>query len=212
MLRRLCVVCLLCLGLSAAWIEIGSAEDIAPAPTPVAENEALRGHFVEVRTLQGFSKPFKSSGTFVLVPRKGLIWDSQQPFKTTTVITPEGILQIVNGHEALRLSTTKYPGLDRLYDVLSAAVSGDDRPLKTAFDVQRQTGPDGWRISLVPLHSDSVAMGEIRSLTVVGRDFVESVIVRMLDGDQDDMAFSSQTVSHQNLSADESSLLGAFRR
>ncbi len=140
------------------------------APQTLAAGQILRGHFVQDRILAGFAKPLRSEGTFVLVPGKGLIWRGEKPFPNTTIISPDGILQLANGQEAMRLPASRLPGLSHLYEVLGAAVSGNIKPLQQTFTV-KQTGGTTWHIVLTPLHPDNPAMAQLKMLTPDGHAF-----------------------------------------
>jgi hypothetical protein len=181
-------------------------------PQSVAVGEALRGHFQQTRQLAGFSKPLISEGSFVLVPGKGLIWHDEKPFANVTVITPDGILQIAGGQEAMRLPAAKLPGLSHLYDALAAAVSGNVEPLKQTFSVRQSGGPAEWKIVLTPLHPDSAAMAQLKSLTLTGHRFVDSIEIDKGGGDVDHIVMQGQAVASAGLSASEKSELEALRK
>jgi hypothetical protein len=199
-----------------AWIALlsiplGAARAADATPQTIAPGQALRGHFVQDRQLAGFSKPLRSEGTFVLVPGKGLIWRGEKPFANTTIISPDGILQIANGQEAMRLPASRLPGLSHLYEVLGAAVSGNIKPLQQTFAV-KQSGGAEWRILLTPLHPDSPAMAQMKSLTLLGTHFVDSVEVDKGGGDIDRITMLDQVVGSAQLSADEEALFAALRK
>jgi hypothetical protein len=164
----------------------GAAADVTPQT--LKSGEILRGRFVQERQLAGFAKPLRTTGTFALVPGRGLIWRALTPFQDTTVITPDGILGQVNGRETMRLPASRVPGLGHLYEVLGGAVSGNTAPLEQTFDVKRS------------------------DLTVTGHRFVDSVEVDKDGGDIDRLSFLDQTVVAAPPSADETSLLGAIHK
>jgi hypothetical protein len=139
----------------------GAAADVTPQT--LKSGEILRGRFVQERQLAGFAKPLRTTGTFALVPGRGLIWRALTPFQDTTVITPDGILGQVNGRETMRLPASRVPGLGHLYEVLGGAVSGNTAPLEQTFDVKRSDLPESWRLLLTPLHPDNPAMSQIKS-------------------------------------------------
>ena len=90
---------------AAALICICGAEfDMGPTLSP---GQTLHGRFVQERHLQGLASTLKCSGTFVLAPGKGLIWRIEDPIQTTTVITPAGIRQIINGSEVQRIDAAQ---------------------------------------------------------------------------------------------------------
>ncbi len=146
------------------------------ATQTIAVGQALRGHFVQDRQLAGFTRPLRSEGSFVLVPGTGLIWSGQKPFLNVTVITSNGILQLANGQVAMRLQASRIPGLSHLYEVLGAAVSGDIKPLTGGLLTVMQSGsPAQWRLVLTPVHSENSATAQLKSLTLTGRRFVDTI-------------------------------------
>lgn len=197
----LAVLCLM------AALVIGAAFAGAPGPDVVAPGQVLRGHFVQERQLAGFAKPLRSEGSFLLVPGRGLIWRGEKPFATTTIITAGGILQLVNGQQAMHLSATKLPGLAQLYSVLGAAVSGNTAALRQAFTVSESSTADGWRVELKPLNSQ--AMSQLNGLTLRGGRFVDSVEVERSGGDVDRITFSEHRISKADLTPDEIAQLKA---
>lgn len=185
------------------------AADIATQT--IAVGQALRGHFVQERRLAGFANPLRSEGSFVLVPGTGLIWHGVKPFPNTTVLSPDGILQLANNQEAMRLPASRLPGLSHLYETLGAAVSGDIKPLQQTFVVVQQPGAQ-WKITLTPLHPDNPAMAQLKSLVLTGGRFVDSVDVDKGGGDVDHITFLDQHMEKANLTADEKKLFAALRK
>ena len=184
----------------------------AAAPQTIATGQVLRGHFVQDRQLKGFARPLRSEGSFVLVPGRGLIWRSEKPFSGTTVITSNGILQMSNGQEAMRLPASQLPGLSHLYEVLGAAVSGNIAPLQQSFSVI-QSGDDAhWRITLTPLRPENPAMVQLKAVVLSGGHFVDAVEVDRTGDDIDRIAFSGQVVASAPPTAGEEALLGAIKK
>ena len=141
----------------SAWLKIGlligfatSANAVEVSPERVTAKEVLRGRFTQERVLAGFSKPLVSTGTFVLVPGRGLIWQSESPFRTTVVVTDAGITQLVDGQEAMKVPASRLPGLSPLYRAMAAAISGDTAGLEKSFAVARNNDATHWSVRLVP--------------------------------------------------------------
>lgn len=179
-------------------------------PQTLQAGQVLRGDFIQDRALSGFARPLRTTGSFLLVPGQGLIWKSEKPFANTTVITPSGILQLANGHEAMRLPASRLPGLGHLYEALGAAVSGNIKPLTQTFAVAQSSAGGEWKIVLTPLNPDNPAMSVLKSLTLIGGRFVDSVEVDKSGGDVDHMSFRDQAVMQANLTSAEKALLGAL--
>jgi hypothetical protein len=201
MIHRLLLLCGLILAL---WhLPAGAADR---KPDLLHPGEILRGHFTQERQLAGFSRPLKSSGSFVLAPGQGLIWHTEAPLVDTTVITANGILQLVNGQEAMRLSVTRLPVVGRFYDVLSGALTGDAGPLILAFKVERQADAKQWQLSLRAAREDDPALAQIVAITVTGTQFVDTIEIQKPGGDADRLSFSAQTKASGSLSPEEAEL------
>jgi hypothetical protein len=175
-------------------------------PDTLQAGEVLRGHFVQERQLAGFSHPLKSAGSFVLAPGQGLIWRTEMPLVDTIVITPGGILQIVNGKEAMRLPVSRLPVVGRFYDVLGGALTGNTGPLDSVFKVERQADAAQWHLTLRPARADDPALGQIVAITVTGTHLVDAVEIQKQGGDADRLSFSAQAKTAGDLSVDEADL------
>ena len=198
--------------LALAALLAPAAAEPRTAPDVIGARQTLRGHFVETRKLAGFARPLRSEGSFVLAPGKGLIWRAEKPFKNATIISNDGILQLVDGQEAMRLTAARLPGLSHLYEVLGAAVSGDTKPLQKAFAVKMSANGDGWRLELTPLHPDNPAMAQLKTLTVQGHRYVEEIDLDKGNGDLDQLVFSDEVVGSDVLTPEEDGMLKALKK
>lgn len=181
------------------------------APATLKAGEILRGRFTQDRYLKGFAAPIRSDGSFVLSAGQGLIWRVAKPFATTTVITPEGLVQVANGRELTRLSATRAPFLARLFDVLNAVMAGDWTQVETMFAVTRAPAGGAERLTLTPRRPEDAAASRIQSIAVTIDRFAQDVEIRRADDDYDRLAFVDQTVSAGPLSADEQTLFDSAR-
>jgi hypothetical protein len=192
------------------WLVATAAAAGQAAPRLLAAGETVRGRFVQDRVLAGFAKPLHSEGRFLLVSGKGLIWQGDKPFKTTTVISASGILQLVDGQEAMRLPASRLPVLSHFYEVLSGALTGDAHLLQKDFTVAADADAERWRLVLTPVRPDDPALGQIASITLSGPDLADEVEIRKQAGDADHLRFLDQSVSTAALTAEESRLLNAL--
>ncbi len=207
MKRRALLPLALALGLAQALTLPGAAWAQQARPQLLRPGEELRGRFTQERRLQGFARPLRSAGDFLLLPGRGLIWRGQTPFASTLVITPGGILQLLDGREAMRLPAARAPGLGRFYEVLAGAMSGDPSQLGQVFNVDWQADAAQWRLLLTPLRGDDPALAGITAIQVSGARLVEAVEVRKANGDADLMLFSAQVAGPAAPDAAEQALL-----
>jgi hypothetical protein len=177
-----------------------------PQPGALKPGEAIHGRFVQERHLAGLASPLRSEGSFLLAAGKGLIWRGEKPFATTVVITPAGILQMVNGAEVQRLAASRLPFLARFYDMLSGALSGDWSTLTHDFTVTRSGGGEHWMMVLTPGRADDPAAAQLKSITVTGAKFVDGVEIRRVNGDWEHLTFLEQALSAAPLAADDARL------
>lgn len=196
---------ILILGLLAFALPALATEGAGTIP----QGQVLRGRFVQERHLAGFAAPLKSEGRFLLAPGRGLIWSVEQPFAVTTVISPGGLIQEMQGNETMRLPAARLPALAKLYGMLGGALTGDWRGLETVFDVAREGSPDAWRLTLTPRRADDPAM-PFRAIALRGGRFVDQVELRKPDQDFDRLVFLDQALSAEGPTAAERKLLDAL--
>ena len=174
--------------------------------TPLAKGQVLRGRFEQLRFLQGFQAPLKSSGTFVLAPGLGLIWKTEAPFALTTVMSPAGLVQEVGGRETMRMPSARIPFMSKLYAMLGGALTGDWEGLSSAFNITHKADGKGWRLKLEPIRADDPEM-PIRAIDLHGSRFLEDVDLIKLNGDHDRLVFLNQKLESASPTPEESQLL-----
>ena len=175
------------------------------------DGQILRGRFEQERHLKGFDAPLKSSGTFVLVPGRGLIWRTETPFAVSTVMSPAGMMQEVRGKETMRLAAAKLPFMSKLYAMLGGALTGDWSALSSTFNIVRKPQAEGWSLQLVPLKADDPNM-PIKSIQARGNKLIEEIEVTKPDGDRDRLLFRDQKIETTAPSAAEAALFDAISR
>ena len=90
-------------------------------PYSLKDGEGLMGRFVQERHLRGFERPILSEGSFFLLPRASLVWQTELPFFGRMVIDDDGLIQSVDGVEVTRLSFKQFPGFKLLRDTLESS-------------------------------------------------------------------------------------------
>lgn len=177
----------------------------------LSEGQILRGRFVQERFLTGFQAPLKSEGSFMLAPGRGLIWRAETPFAATTILSPAGLVQEVRGTETMRLPGAKIPFMSRLYTMLGGALTGDWNALDDLFAVERSGNAAAWHLVLTPRRADDPSM-PIRTITIDGGRFVDTVELLKPDGDHDRLSFRDQALSDDAPSQEEIQLLTSAGR
>ena len=197
-----------CVTLVLGAVAPGRAAPPVEGTTRLLEGQILRGRFEQERHLEGFQTPLKSSGTFLLVPGRGLVWRTEQPFAVTTVISPAGLMQEVHGRETMRMPTAKLPFMSKLYAMLSGTMTGDWSALASAFNVVRTPEANGWSLQLTPLNPDDPNL-PIQSIRARGGRLLDQIELVKPHGDRDRLVFLNQKIETARPAAQEAALLEA---
>ncbi|WP_052065785.1 LolA family protein [Thalassospira australica] len=161
-------------------------------PSPIAENEYLRGTFELARHLNGFEKPLLSRGEFVLSPQHGLIWKTTFPFPGVTVFEEGGIFSVDQNGQ--RDAMAKGNETRQFVTMISSVLSGNWNPLESQFNISESTAKTKeWNINLTP-YPNSFAGSQIELITAQGNAFVQEVVIIKPSSDQDIITFDGQTI------------------
>ncbi|MBH9551601.1 LolA family protein [Inhella gelatinilytica] len=108
-----------------------------------------RGRFEQERWVSGFAKPIKSTGDYLLLRGKGLIWRTLTPFASQLALTREAIRG-----DAVQLEASKEPSVRVVTQLMLALLDGDLVALGAQFHTQAElVGDKGWRAQLQPRHA-----------------------------------------------------------
>ena len=160
----------------------------------------LRGQFTQERELAGFSRSLRSSGHFVAVRDKGVIWTTEQPFPAELTISADAIRERVEGRRQTILDATREPALRQINDILLSLLQGDVERLQAQFAVDGSIDDQGWNLQLSPQAQMASLIGQI---SLSGNQQIERVEIRESGGDVSRIHFSGLLRHPPELSADE---------
>ncbi|MGB9151595.1 MAG: outer membrane lipoprotein carrier protein LolA [Alphaproteobacteria bacterium] len=163
--------------------------------------KVLRGQFVALLQMKGATAPMQSTGHFVVAPGHGLIWNIEQPFPTSTVVTPNGATQNIGG------MVMKLPAknLRHLYEMVGGALAGDWSGLEQDYVLTPSGDEHHWHMLLVPRQTDKPKLSYAR-IMVSGGKFVENIAMVKADGTYDTFSFTDAALASTPLSAQESAV------
>lgn len=133
----------------------------AAAPTPTdslpsigsqADSQVLRGRFVQHKHLADLDQALVSRGHYVVAQDRGLLWQVEQPIRSTLVVTPDALTERSQGQQTAHISADQQPALGAVASVLLAVFRGNTDQLARYFNIQ-QPGPqdsDGHTLVLTP--------------------------------------------------------------
>ena len=195
--------------LFAAMLVFASAgqSDVTAVFPALAPGVTLSGRFVQERHLRGLAAALKTEGDFIVAPGLGIIWRSEQPVSSVTVITSQGIRRIVDGNEVQRFASAKVPAFAHLYDSLDLAIMGDWSALKNDFTVVCIGDRRAWRIVLTPKRSEGPPATRLAWIVLIGGGRIDTVDLMRASGDSDHVAFLNQVVTNAAPSGSDARLL-----
>ncbi|MDR3424783.1 MAG: hypothetical protein P4M13_06865 [Alphaproteobacteria bacterium] len=167
----------------------------------------LRGRFVEEHQANAAQNPFQSSGRFIVAPARGLIWSIEKPFPTSTVVTPNAMVQDIGGM-AVKLPARN---LRHVYAMVGGALAGDWSGLEQDFMITRGGSARRWQMLLTPRPGKKATL-PYATITISGGRFVENIVMAKADGSSDSFSFTDETLSSAALTTAESKLFKEVSR
>jgi hypothetical protein len=152
---------------------------------------ALTGRFVHEHPVQGFDKPMRSEGSFLISPMGPMRWTIEKPMATTTTVDEGGLTQSVGTFVLLKMTPQQMPFLADVRAQLLAALNGEWKRLEKDFIVNRKPAKTGWHITLTPRVPGSAPF---QRLVATGNKFVDKVSIEMRSA-TDTIVFSDQALS-----------------
>ena len=176
------------------------AFDVNDLQQQLAQSSLVRGDFQQVRSMQMFSQPLSTSGSFLLDHEQGLLWQQTKPFPITLTLTQNKLRQSING-EAQVMTDAENPMAFYFTRVFLSLFKGDTDAIKESFSLDLSGDKEAWTLVLIPTTSpiDSV----FKSIKVEGGIYVNRVVLSEVRGDVTEMVFLKQLSQPATLTEEE---------
>lgn len=149
----------------------------------------IQGQFTQQRQLKSLSKPMTTSGQFVLLPQKGLLWQMQKPFTNTIRVRADGIKQW-NGQTWVSPNKSAQTQQVQLFLDLLA---GNTQNLEKQFHLALSGSTNQWTLRLTP---KTILMKQIfTQINITGDNMVRKIELQEKQGDTTTMQFSQLDTS-----------------
>lgn len=161
----------------------------------LAPFQALTGRFEQSKRIRVLTKPLVSSGDFVLLKDRGLVWRTTSPIQSRVRITPRGIAQLEDGKATVLVSAKEQPGMSAVGKVLFAVFSLDLSRLQKHFQIRSAAAPEGkpWTAVLTP--TDAGVAKFVREISLEGDRTVDRIELTEANGDVTSIRFSDLVLS-----------------
>jgi hypothetical protein len=170
----------------------------------IARQAVVQGRFTQVKHVRRLSKDFVSRGRFLFAGQRGIVWEVQAPFPSTTVMSRQRLVQRTPDGGQSVLEGGANPVFRRFADTLQAVFSGNLAAMEAEFEVFFLPERGGsWRLGLVPREQALRAL--IASLQISGGEYLGEVLLSEAGGDTVRYTFT-EARSAEALGADEEEL------
>jgi hypothetical protein len=184
----------------ASDTDLATAIESRLTPSP-----QLRGTFTQDKQVAGFTRPLRSTGSFLWWQGHGLLWQTEQPFAGTLVLTPTALRSTSPDGGDVVLDAHEQPGLAMTSQLLFDLLGGDVRALEQRFEVTGEVPAHGrWSLDLQP--RDRGLKEVLQRVHLEGEATVQSVQLDEANGDRTHIAFADPR-TEPAASADERALL-----
>lgn len=176
------------------------AFDVNDLQQQLAQSTLVRGDFQQVRTMQMFSQPLLTSGSFLLDHEQGLLWQQTKPFPITLTLTKNKLRQSINS-ETQVMTDAENPMSFYFTRVFLSLFKGDTDTIKESFSLDLSGDKEAWTLVLIPTTSpiDSV----FKSIKVEGGIYINRVVLSEVRGDVTEMIFLKQSNQPVTLTEEE---------
>ncbi len=166
----------------------------------VTLKDSQRGEFRQEKRIANLSKPLVSSGEFIYLKDKGLLWQIGKPYASDAIITGETLIQRVKGKTIVRVDAKSQPGYSAVSRIFMALVGSDWGVLEQDFTIIAKVEGKHWQLELTPKRGLFASFA--KTLTLSGSTALSQLDIAEKNGDSTHYTFSNVTVAGK-LSADE---------
>ena len=159
----------------------------------------VRAEFTQTRRIAALAKPLVTQGRLLVSRGEGVVWQIDQPYRSTYVLKQESMLEIAADGTRTVHSERDASAAARINQLVRALTAGDNVTLSNWFQTQTSLEGARWRIVLVPKQQQMAQY--IKRVHLRGSEFVEEVEIESNNGDQTSLAFHKHRQGP--LSADE---------
>ncbi|WP_410498066.1 LolA family protein [Chitinibacter sp. S2-10] len=166
----------------------------------VTLKDSQRGEFRQEKNIASLSKPLVSSGTFIYLKQRGLLWQLEKPYASDAIITGETLIQRVKGKTIVKVDAKSQPGYSAVSRVFMALVGSDWRVLEQDFTITGKVDGTRWQLELTP--KGGLFASFANTLTLTGNSTLQQLDIAEKNGDSTHYTFSNVSAVGK-LSSDE---------
>ena len=151
------------------------------------DTESINSLFIQERKISVLPLPLISTGKFQFHYQEGLLLETLEPVQSRIIISKKGIQTEDN------FVKTEMKGSSQLGKILLSLFSGDLASLEAYFFIIIKGDVNKWNLLLKP--KNSLVSAQIASISIEGKESVESIYLVETNGDSSSLKFISSRVN-----------------
>lgn len=156
-----------------------------------SQQAVLRADFSQQRKISGMSLPLNSSGKLLIVQKKGLWWQQENPFALTLLLTQNRMVQTMAGQPPQVVTADSNPQMFQFNALLSALFQADQQALEHHFALNfSDKGQGAWELILTPKTTPLNRL--FRTITLNGQEYLDLIDIKDMQGDETQIRFFNQ--------------------
>ena len=158
----------------------------------ILNQKTLQAEFKQLKTIKVLSRPLTSKGVIWKTVDSTIIWQTQQPFVSTLVLSQSNILRFNNKHQLKAASTqAKVKAIEQEMSQLFFNVfSGNLAELEKSFEQTLSCDAGLWSLVLTP--KDEKLKNILLSISLKGASTLNSISFQEKRGDITDITLNHQ--------------------
>ncbi|MBT3887801.1 MAG: outer membrane lipoprotein carrier protein LolA [Nitrosomonadaceae bacterium] len=146
--------------------------------------------FKQVKNISVLSRPLISNGTVYVVDSETVNWYQTSPYAMMMSFTPNGMMECLDVCNGKISAGNSNPFAITLSNAFIGLLAGSPEQLEAFFNVDIEKNEHGsWELSMTPL--DPMLSGVIKEITLQGDQYLRSVKIFEINGDNTLMKFSN---------------------
>ncbi len=147
----------------------------------LSKNKITRGEFSLERFSAKTNRAIKSGGVFTIAPKYGIIWFTQNPIKTTQVVTKNFMLTENSRGKRTKIQSGENKIYSQMAALTSALFSGDLNAIEQNAQLDFSCQEENWRVEIFPRDASIKAM--LEKISIAGKfskEFCVATEMRMI--------------------------------
>lgn len=174
----------------------------------LTSNKVTTGNFTQEKKAANLKRPLKSTGTFIF-SEDGIAWQNLKPFKTSTIVTKDSIIQITADGKKNVTDGKTNETFKSAAATLSSLFAGDKSALEKMFVIKSfEADAASWKMNLTP--KDQTISQALKEISLSGKvsgktTSLDGIKITQNETDSITYTLANQTYK-QELSSDEKAL------